>query len=305
MRNEAPGATIEISASGPAGLTGTLGVRLRDGAGGDAIARTTAGIVADVTVNGRTVYRSTMVMPTTQGDYLIVWDDPSIGPFDNAEAVRVTSSNLTAATPSGRDLTTVAAVKEYQGIEAGETSYDSLIQDLVTAASLEVIRWSGRDFNPENAAAADRDFDVRDAVYIDDGGDYVLVCGDLSVLNTVKSYDYDGVLVETVASGLIVALPRVRASDAPIEELRIKRSSTSSPTLYDSYTLRVNAEWGFPAIPDDVAHWTKVQAALWFQRDVRHFSTTFNLDEQRFSQRPRNLDAGVRAGLTKWRRNRV
>lgn len=72
----APGTTFEAySPELASGLTGTIGVRIRDGAGADFLARTTTGITADVTVGTTSVYRRTLTAPTTLGQYWIVWDD--------------------------------------------------------------------------------------------------------------------------------------------------------------------------------------------------------------------------------------
>jgi hypothetical protein len=69
-----PGASYEAVADGfITGLTGTIGVRIRDNQGGDALARTTAGIAEDLTGSG--VYRVTLTAPSLPGQYTIVWDD--------------------------------------------------------------------------------------------------------------------------------------------------------------------------------------------------------------------------------------
>lgn len=42
------------------------------------------------------------------------------------------------------DLTTIAAVKSWVGISSGTTGDDSQIQDIITAFSAQVLRWTGR-----------------------------------------------------------------------------------------------------------------------------------------------------------------
>lgn len=74
--NVAPGDTFEAySPELASGLVGTVGVRIRDGAGADFLARTTAGISADVTVGSTSIYRKSLTAPTTTGQYWVVWDN--------------------------------------------------------------------------------------------------------------------------------------------------------------------------------------------------------------------------------------
>jgi hypothetical protein len=74
--NVAPSSTFEAVADGfSTGLAGTLGVRLRDNQGNDAIPRTTVGIVEDIP--GLGIYRVTLTAPAVGGQYTIVWDDGS------------------------------------------------------------------------------------------------------------------------------------------------------------------------------------------------------------------------------------
>lgn len=73
-----PGAQFEATLSGASGLVGTLGVRIRDGAGADFLARTTAGVAADVTVGATSLYRRTFTAPTVAGQFWIVWDNGTV-----------------------------------------------------------------------------------------------------------------------------------------------------------------------------------------------------------------------------------
>jgi hypothetical protein len=68
------GDTYEAVAEGFAtGLTGTLGVRVRDNTGSDTLARTTAGIAEDIAGSG--IYRVTLPAISVAGQYTVVWDN--------------------------------------------------------------------------------------------------------------------------------------------------------------------------------------------------------------------------------------
>lgn len=67
----APGETYEATVTAPAtGLSGTLGARVLDGQGGEAMPRTTGGILEVAPY----VYTGTFDAPGTGGSYVLVWD---------------------------------------------------------------------------------------------------------------------------------------------------------------------------------------------------------------------------------------
>ena len=119
-----PGQTFEATVTTASGLAGTLGVRIRDNQGADVLARTTAGITADVTVGATSVYRRTFTATTVRGQYTIVWDDGT--GVIATEELEVTQNLLEVAAPSGRDLCTLADVTSivpgYSGDAATDTS---------------------------------------------------------------------------------------------------------------------------------------------------------------------------------------
>lgn len=68
-----PGATFYTTLQGgPSALVGTIGVRIIDGTGATALARSTAGIVEFPAGSG--FYIAQLVAPATPGEYSIVWD---------------------------------------------------------------------------------------------------------------------------------------------------------------------------------------------------------------------------------------
>lgn len=99
----APGSTFEAVLSGaPTGLTGTLGVRLLDNAGAEALARTTSGITEFPAGSG--VYSAVLTAPSAAGQYSIMWDPGSVAPETVAlEDLFVTNSAPVVAIPTPPD----------------------------------------------------------------------------------------------------------------------------------------------------------------------------------------------------------
>lgn len=101
MIYSAPSTAFEAVADGYAtGLAGTIGVRVRDNAGADAVARTTAGIVEDIAGSG--IYRASITAPASAGQFTVVWDDATGVPSGFAtEDLVVTYTAPGPAIPAG------------------------------------------------------------------------------------------------------------------------------------------------------------------------------------------------------------
>lgn len=160
-----PGVTFEAIATAAAGLTGTLGVRVRTSAGADFLARTTAGIAADVTVGVTTVYRRQFTAPTNQGQYSLVWDDGT--------AVISTEELVVTYTPAGTETAplylTRAEVKATAGLTG--TFPDADIDRALNAACRGLDEaCGGRHFYPDTDATTVRYYrpQAADRIVIDD-----------------------------------------------------------------------------------------------------------------------------------------
>lgn len=115
MRYEQAAVAFEAVVQGfPTGLTGTIGVRVRDNAGNDTIARTTAGITEDIAGSG--IYRTNLTIPTV-GDFTIVWDR---------------GGALTPASVATEDVTVLAAAPAPPGPPVG-SSY-AAVDDVLARA---------------------------------------------------------------------------------------------------------------------------------------------------------------------------
>lgn len=72
-----PSQQFEAVAQGfTTGLTGTIGVRIDDGAGANTTARSTASITEYPSGSG--IYMKTLTAPANEGTYNVVWDDGSV-----------------------------------------------------------------------------------------------------------------------------------------------------------------------------------------------------------------------------------
>jgi hypothetical protein len=83
-----PGAPINASVEDlPAGLVGTLGVRVVAFDGDEVIGRQVAGIVEVPALSG--IYAATLTAPEEAGDYLLVWDTGGATPDFERQQLRV------------------------------------------------------------------------------------------------------------------------------------------------------------------------------------------------------------------------
>lgn len=180
------------------------------------------------------------------------------------------------------DLTDVAAVRKFMGTPSDEHEQDPLIETLISAASKAIINKTGREFAPAIDDEA-RDFEYRPGSHLLDFEN----C-DARAITSVK--DEQGT---TIAESYWRPYP-VRKRDDVYTGIRLYL-----PTWYPSYfehrIVTVTADWGFESVPEPVSQAATLAVALWLRRDVSVFSTTFNIDTQRY-ERPEELPAAA-AGL--------
>lgn len=265
----APGATFEAVATFDSGLTGTVGVRIRDNQGADFLARTTAGITADVTVGTRTVYRRNFTAPTVQGTFTLVWDD---GATIITEDLEVTNNLLEPAAPSGRDLCTLADVTSIVPGYRGDTATDTTLQRFITSESELIPSEAGREIiGPAGLVARTFPIDERAYLYgrVDIGDLATLVDATVEILNPA------GTSISTVAGEDVIAMYREREFQKqpwePITALRFR----PGVTLGWRTILRVTGTWGFPSIPPFVREATAKRVILRYVSDVASSGTDF------------------------------
>jgi hypothetical protein len=139
-----PGASFEATLAGAStGLEGTLGVRIVDGATDtEIVARSTADISEYPADSG--IYTATLIAPTTQGQYLIVWDTGTVSPSTVAEEDLSVVSSLASVGRGVAFATTddIAARLEEPELSAESEAAASMLLDLATAV---VTQAAGKD----------------------------------------------------------------------------------------------------------------------------------------------------------------
>ncbi len=267
----APSTTFEAIADGFAtGLVGTIGIRVRDNAGNDTIARTTAGIAEDIAGSG--IYRAQFTAPAVAGQYTIVWDNAS-GTYATEDLI-VSYSAPSGAPPSGSDLCTVADVRAALEIPTADTSRDTLIATLITAASEAIMGEVDREFAPATASATRR-FRV-------DGFKLNLSPYDLRTVTAITMNPETASPTTLTVTSDYQLLP----IGAPSGTYTSLAFSSFLASLYASNTLYafgyamvdINGAWGFAAVPRDVNRACVITVGSWLRKDVSMLLAAGELD---------------------------
>lgn len=251
--NVIPGQTFEAySPELASGLTGTVGVRIRDGAGADFLARTTASITADVTVGSNSVYRRTLTAPTTAGQYWIVWDDgTNIG---EPTELLVTYSAPTA--PSGSIYVTRDALKVT--LEIGDTYADTDIDDALAGACRVIDSYKRTRFYPTTETRYYTGNRRSCELEIDDANAVTAVTVDI---------DGDGTFETTWVTGTDFALAPVNAplTGEPYRKLVLLGQAGRVFPVYLN-AVKVDGSFGWAEAPAQVVQATKILAARYLKR---------------------------------------
>ena len=122
------------------GLTGTVGVRIRDNEGADALARTTTGISEDIAGSG--IYTVTLTAPADAGQYTIVWDDAG-APISYAIEELLVVATATVGVIGG--LSAYATVEELSAIlRVNAVTHQDALEGVLIAAADEIDAEVGR-----------------------------------------------------------------------------------------------------------------------------------------------------------------
>lgn len=252
-----PGAQFVADASLAAtGLVGTIGVRIHDPVGNtDVVARTTAGITEQPALSG--IYFVTLTAPLVEGTYSVIWDTGGVAPLYAEDALDVTYTLALGA--NAIDLCVLADVKLAVGITT--TTDDTLIQELITAASRTIMSRFQREFAPVSTSTTRR-FRV-DGTIVD------LAPYDLQVVS---------------GAGVVLDPDGTPTSLTAITDYKLKPRPTMSGTYYKlhiadsrylwSQTVQdygyaevdITGTWGFASIPSDVARAAAITAGAWIDR---------------------------------------
>lgn len=247
-----PGSTFEAySPETTSGLVAMIGVRIRDGAGTDFLARTTASITEDVNVGATSVYRRSFTAPTTAGQYWIVWDTGTVL-LDATELV-VTSS-ATTTTLVGTNYITAAEMKATLSI-SGQTFADDDITAAISAASRAIDRTTGRRYFTV----------VETRYYTPDPRDMVLDIDDLETTGSTAVVAVDvggsGSFSTWTANTHFTYEPINAPLDSePYTQIVLRSQGGASWPLYRNTVRISNGSFGWPAVPPEITEATGLLA---------------------------------------------
>lgn len=190
-------------------------------------------------------------------------------------------------------LVSVAEVRAFIQKPDPDQRQDPIIGRLIETASEAVINYAEREFAPVSSPSTARQF------YYCGNGVLNLSPYDLQVLVSVKIDTVDGAGGSTLTAAEYQLKPKP-AKDGVYNWLKLSPMQGPPSSRFAEREVTVTGTWGFPAVPDDVKHWTTVTVAEWLRLHVQAFTTTFNIDEQRL-ERPEALPSAVRAGLARYR----
>lgn len=142
-------------------------------------------------------------------------------------------------------LVSLADAKDWLNQQQVDTGEDLELVRLVNDMSSRFMEEAQREIKVYGTNPQVRTFDAdKTALYRK-----IIWVGDLASFTAVRILDRDGILVETVVAGDIVALPRNRPTWEPIRALRF---SADVGGLREDYQVEVTGNWGFPAVPGNV-----------------------------------------------------
>jgi hypothetical protein len=287
MIQASPGATFESFLQGaPTGLAGTLTWRLIDPSDGSI---ETAASTAGITEVATGTYRKQGTAPTTADTYLVVWHN---GSTEVTEELVVTSSAPGTPTPSGGDLTTLAAVRLMLQKDSADTAQDTIIQSVITRASVAIMHYAGREFAPQSTAA-------RKFAYTG-GGVLYFGSNDLQAATLVQ--------IDTDLTGLTLTpatdyrLWPLEPPDGVYTSMLLPTQAASAATVRE---VTITGDWGFPSIPADVEEACILTVVERIKRDVSGYTQTFPDDESGAPQRPIGIPFAARQILNVYRRPMV
>lgn len=158
---------------------------------------------------------------------------------------------------------TLAALKARLGVETSDTSRDTLLNSALASASRSIDQATGRRFWLD-AEPVQRVFNPRGRIVCDVDGETLLVD---DIANTT------GLVVETgptggpwtAVTGYETTPDNAIADGRPITGL-LRPGSVWGWSAGSTTRVRVTAQFGWPAVPDDITEATYIQASRLYKR---------------------------------------
>lgn len=174
---------------------------------------------------------------------------------------------------AAEDLCTLADVRLALELDAADTSRDTLIQGLITDASLEIMAEVNREIAPKTVATRRFRVDLKRQLQ---GG---------AVLVSLSPYDLAAATSvtlnpETATPNVLAALTDYVLDPEPAKfgvytALRLQKATVfSSPTVstFGFAYLDVAGSWGFPAVPAAAKRACVLTVMSWLRRDISAFA---------------------------------
>lgn len=194
------------------------------------------------------------------------------------------------------DLCSLSEVRSFLQKPTSDTDQDTIIQAIISRASLAIMRYTDREFAPATTSATRKfEWDAQTPWLS-------LAPYDLRTV-TLFRLDSDQASPSTLTTADYRLAPRP-SRDGTYTAVKLRPSSVVSPTWQfpDVREVEITGAWGFAAIPEDVKHTAIVTTATWLRRDVSAFSQTFNLNEDRV-ERPEFLPSAIARQLDHYKRH--
>jgi len=175
---------------------------------------------------------------------------------------------------AAQDLCTLADVRASLEIPVADTSRDTLISTLITAASDAIMNETDREFAPVTASATHR-FRI-------DGYRISLAPFDLRTVTTM-TINPEGASPTVLAANTDYQLQPIGAPSGTYTSVQLSgflASIYGSATLYAyGYALLdIAGAWGFPAVPTDVNRACVVTVGSWLRKDISALIASTELD---------------------------
>jgi hypothetical protein len=154
---------------------------------------------------------------------------------------------------------TLPALKEKLGIEADDTTRDTLLTSALASASRSIDKTTGRRFWLD-PSVVQRTYRLPGRVVCDADGDLLLV-DDIGSATGLVVETGSGTSF-TVLTGYETSPDNALADGEPITGLRRVNSTWGSVTS----RVRITARFGWPAVPDDIAEAALIQASRLYKR---------------------------------------
>lgn len=192
------------------------------------------------------------------------------------------------------DLVTIEQVKAF--VEPQNAAHDTLLADFITRASRLTRSCTRRRFTSP-PFVGERRFYVRESRYIhtdDPAAAIAYVRGEAALGATVEGEPVSG---QAGVYDLYYREPDLEDPEQQLDPAVVLEAPYTGPVV-------ISASFGWAEIPEDVQQAVLTAVGIWYERDVAHFTTTFELDERRV-ERPEALPSAARGMLENYAKKRA